>query len=971
MRRLRVLIGLIVLGLGLGTAGDAAAAKRVALVIGNSAYQHAEELPNPRNDAKSIAEALTRAGFEVDLRTDLNQLGMQHALRDFGLKAEGADAAVVFYAGHGVQVAGENYLLPIDATLERERDLLYEALPLNLVMGEVGQAQQLGLVIIDACRDNPLAEQLRRVLGPIRSRLVGDGMARMDNLPSNTMIAFATRPGEVAVDGNGAHSPYTAALLKHMEEPGLELNLLFRKVRDTVLETTAYRQEPRTYDALGAEPFYFIPPKPNRPPELPRLAPLQVLDDAGPTPLGIDQPMDPDGDRLTAEISSLPTKGTVTIGDRALAVGDVLGAEQLTGATYSPTRGAVGDAGSFAFLLRDDHGGTTIGRLAITVERANQPPVIASASILTMPAIPLNITPPVDPEGDPLTITVLEVPGRGVIKDGNRPVKVGDQLTNDALAHLVLEAGTEGAFGKFAFKATDPQGASVSSTLQINLPGVAEIESDRVTTALAPPATPPRAAPAPQAPPAAQAPTAQAAPPAGAQSPAPPPGQTTTAPAPAQQAAIEPSVGKGDLPPPPGPITTAPATAGKAASEPPATKRSLPTPAGPTTTAPAPSEQAAIEPPVAKRNVPALTQGQTTAPPAATEQAAIEPPVAERNLSAPAGAAPAPPSPELVAIGGEYEAVRTSNLRQGPGADTARLGTVTGGATLRVVGLADGRDWYQVETEDGQRGFIFGQLIRPKAKPEAAPKIEEAALPVARAAGTIKDCEHCPEMVQIPAGSFVMGSDGGHWSEKPAHRVTIAKPFALAKYELTVGQWQACVDAGACQSMPNMQDVTANSPIHNVSWNEVQGYLTWLRKVTGQAYRLPSEAEWEYAARAGTKTRYWWGETVGTGNADCDGCGGKWDRKAPLPVGSYAPNPFGLYDMSGGVMEWVADCWNPDHSGAPADARARTDGDCTQRVLRGGSWRHDQSYSTVTSRLSYDASVRYYTNGVRLARDLP
>ena len=121
--------------------------------------------------------------------------------------------------------------------------------------------------------------------------------------------------------------------------------------------------------------------------------------------------------------------------------------------------------------------------------------------------------------------------------------------------------------------------------------------------------------------------------------------------------------------------------------------------------------------------------------------------------------------------------------------------------------------------------------------------------------------------------------------------------------------------------MPNMQDVTANSPIHNVSWNEVQGYLKWLRKVTGQAYRLPSEAEWEYAARAGTKTRYWWGETIGTGNADCDGCGGKWDRKAPLPVGSYAPNPFGLYDMSGGVMEWVADCWNPDHSGAPGRRR--------------------------------------------------
>ena len=127
-----------------------------------------------------------------------------------------------------------NYLLPVDAKLERERDLLYEALPLNLVMGEVAQAQKLGLVIIDACRDNPLAEQLRRTLGPIRSRLVGDGGA-MENLPSDTMIAFATRPGEVAVDGSGAHSPYTDALLQHLEEPGVELNLLFRQVRDTVL----------------------------------------------------------------------------------------------------------------------------------------------------------------------------------------------------------------------------------------------------------------------------------------------------------------------------------------------------------------------------------------------------------------------------------------------------------------------------------------------------------------------------------------------------------------------------------------------------------------------------------------------------------------------------------------------------------------------------------------------------------------
>ncbi len=288
MRPLRLLIGLTVLEPRPRQRARCRAAKRVALVIGNSAYRHAEELPNPRNDATAIAAVLARVGFEVDLQTDLDQLGMQHALRDFGLKAEGADAAVVYYAGHGIQVAGENYLLPVDASLERERDLLYEALPLNLVLGEVAQAQKLGLVILDACRNNPLAEHLRRALGPIRSRLIEDGLARVENLPSNTMIAFATRPGEVAVDGSGNHSPYTGALLAAIQQPGLELDLLFRKVRDVVLAATAYRQEPRTFDALGAEPFYFVEPKPNQYPQLPPLAALQILDNASAQPIGIE-----------------------------------------------------------------------------------------------------------------------------------------------------------------------------------------------------------------------------------------------------------------------------------------------------------------------------------------------------------------------------------------------------------------------------------------------------------------------------------------------------------------------------------------------------------------------------------------------------------------------------------------------------------------------------------------------------------
>jgi formylglycine-generating enzyme required for sulfatase activity len=889
VRPLRLLTGLIVLSIGIGAADVVWAAERVALVIGNSAYKNAEELPNPKNDATAIAEALTRTGFEVDLRTDLDQLGMQHALRDFGLKAESAEVALVFYAGHGVQVAGENYLLPIDAALERERDLLYEALPLNLVMGEVAQAQKLGLVVVDACRDNPLAEQLRLTLGPIRSRLVGDGLARMENLPSDTMIAFATRPGEIAVDGAGANSPYAAALLEHIDEPGVELNLLFRKVRDTVLINTAYRQEPRTYDALGAEPFYFIEPKPNQRPQLPRVASLEVLDDAAATPLGIGRPMDPDGDPLTVEVSGLPVTGTVKIGDQAVVIGDVLTPDQLTIATFTPIEGEAGDAGSFGFLLRDNRGGTTIGRVPIAVARANKAPVVESAGVLTMPAIPLNITPPVDPDGDPLTITVAEVPERGAIRDGGRAVAVGDELTPEALAGLMLEPGVEGAFGSFAFRATDPAGASVTSAMRINVPGLDAAGSS----------APPQAAQAPQV------------------EPAPPVETAMVTPEPSQTVA-------------------------------------------PPRVAPAPEAQPAT-------------------PPAATS----EPAETERNLAVLPRAEPAPPSAEsaeMAAIAGDYEAIRGSNIRRGPSAETERVTTVTAGSTLRVVGLAEGRDWYQVETEDGQRGFIYGQLIRPKPEPapveapppvQQAPKVEQVVAPVVRLTpGAVKDCEFCPDLVNIPAGSFAMGSDGGHWSERPVRRVAITKPFALGKYEVTVGQWQACVTAGACQSMPTMQNVTANSPVHNVSWNEIQNYLKWLREVSGLPYRLPTEAEWEYAARAGTKTRYWWGETIGVTNANCEDCGGDWDRKTPAQVGGFPANPFGLHDMNGGVMEWVADCWAQDHEGAPSDGSARLSGDCTQRVLRGGSWRNDQTYATVSSRLSYDASVRYYTNGFRVARDL-
>ncbi|NNG02995.1 MAG: caspase family protein, partial [Inquilinus sp.] len=234
--------------------------KRVALVIGNGTYRNAPALTNPANDVRAMAASLRDLGFEVEQGLDLDTAGMVGTIRRFGASAEGADVALVFYAGHGIQVDGVNYLLPVDVSLQRERDLSYEGIPLDLLTSEVGQARRLGVVILDACRDNPFATQLAQALGPTRSSVLGRGLARVENVPADTLIAFATSAGAVAEDGQSANSPYTTALLAHMREPGVEIGQYFRRVRDTVLQATNGRQQPYVYGSLSADAFYLNPP---------------------------------------------------------------------------------------------------------------------------------------------------------------------------------------------------------------------------------------------------------------------------------------------------------------------------------------------------------------------------------------------------------------------------------------------------------------------------------------------------------------------------------------------------------------------------------------------------------------------------------------------------------------------------------------------------------------------------------------
>jgi formylglycine-generating enzyme required for sulfatase activity/class 3 adenylate cyclase len=219
-----------------------------------------------------------------------------------------------------------------------------------------------------------------------------------------------------------------------------------------------------------------------------------------------------------------------------------------------------------------------------------------------------------------------------------------------------------------------------------------------------------------------------------------------------------------------------------------------------------------------------------------------------------------------------------------------------------------------------------------------------------------------PEMVTLRGGSFTMGSNDDA-TERPIRQVTV-KPFAISKYPVSVREWNECAAAKACAFVaPGSGD----APVTNVSWSDAKQYVGWLAGATGKAYRLPSEAEWEYAARGGTQTKYWWGDQVQSGMANCKNCADTAAAEQPLKVGSFKPNPFGLYDMGGSVDQWVEDCWHRTYQGAPTDGSSWVESDCTSHVLRSGSWRNDARYARPSNRDSYDTNVRYPTHGFRIA----
>ena len=235
-----------------------------------------------------------------------------------------------------------------------------------------------------------------------------------------------------------------------------------------------------------------------------------------------------------------------------------------------------------------------------------------------------------------------------------------------------------------------------------------------------------------------------------------------------------------------------------------------------------------------------------------------------------------------------------------------------------------------------------------------------------------KDCRLCPELVAIKPGTFIMGSNEGPKTHYPAHRVSIDYPFAIGRFEVTFKEWNYCVEKKACRHRPDDHKWgQIKRPVINITWDQANIYLKWLSNHTKYKYRLPSESEWEYVNRAGSITRFWWGDSVGSNNANCKDCRSIWSGKSTAPIGSFKSNSFSVFDTTGNVFEWVQDCWQKDHSLAHADGRPRIPTKkCDFRVIRGGSFYYFSKVSQSAYRAKNPPNIKSYWLGFRVLREM-
>jgi formylglycine-generating enzyme required for sulfatase activity len=916
------------------------AEKRVALVIGNAAYRAMPALQNPRNDAADVGTALRDLAFETVIATDLDRGGMNEALGRFARAAADADIAIIYYSGHGMQYAGTNYLLPVDARLDSMSDVnRFRLVPVEDVLETVRSVRGARVLILDACRNNPAEDELKRrlasVAGANRDAFLTRGLARVS--ANGLVVAYATQANDVASDGLARNSPFTAAFIKHVGTPDLDLRQMLFRVQDEVDAATKHKQRPELSISLVGEFKLKVvvnvsveAAKPVRPPALDPAAQAWTATKDTTSQLVLEEFILRFGDSYYAALARARLEEL-----KKAQVAMAPPAQPSPGPAPQPNAAVAAVAPPVVPLAPPEPCGS--GAVTASLSARAACPLSAAEERALRPK-------DVFKECDKCPEMVV-VPA-GYFMMGS-PESEEDRGRNEGPQHYV-NFERDFAVGRFAvtydeWYACVADGGCTdrpdrNSAIRGRRP-VVDVSWSEAKTYLAWLSR-----------------------------------KTGRSYRLLSEAEREYVTRAGTWTPfwwgksistdranYDGAFTYGGGPKGESRGETLPVDHFRPNPWGLNQVhgnidewvedcwhdsyVGAPANGSAWTEDCGFRTI---RGGPWFNPPRELRAAArrgwdaggrahfIGFRVA-RTLLQDAASGPPPSTNTTVAAVAPAVAPAAPSVACGTAAITASLST------------------------------------RPPCPLSAA---EERAL---KPTDVFKECNKCPEMVVVPAGSFMMGSPRSEPErfddEGPEHRVTIARQLAVGRFAVTFDEWDACRADGGCNDYAPYDEGwrRGRQPVINVSWNDAQAYLTWLSRKTGRAYRLLSEAEREYVTRAGTTTPFWWGDSVWTSQAnyeaDANGAAGEY-RHRTLPVDGFAPNPWGLYQVHGNVWEWVEDCWHYDYAGAPSNGSAWTPADCSRRVLRGGGWYNEPRALRAAARVGDDAARRSNGYGFRVARTL-
>jgi formylglycine-generating enzyme required for sulfatase activity/uncharacterized caspase-like protein len=902
------------------SAEPASADKRVALVIGNGAYLNAAHLPNPPNDARDVAEALKRSGFEAILGIDLDKAGMDAAAVRFARAARDADVAMFYYSGHAMQYGGINYLLPIDAKLTDEADLrLLERV--DDLVADLQRAKSLRILVLDSCRDNPFADELKRSIGTTRAMSVSRGLAKIDN-PEGLIVSYATQAGRTAEDGTGHNSPFTTAFLKYIETPE-EIGTIFRKIGAEVYAETKQTQLPELSLSLIGE-FY-----------------LRGRTNLHSAPEGAAPSATSLSEAAQAWAATKDTTSQAVLEGFIHQFGNTIYAslaqarlQELKSAAQSHARSSsevllpetvpyIHDSDRAVirniYMSAPDHKALAISFTQIGFISGQSSDEAAEAAAIA------NCQRTTETAGGIAANQRCELYALGnnvVYAGGPPPLPPMPWVVHDPAIerpYVVSDVPIVNEHQRAFIAKCYPDVGHYSKALAISPRGTACYRNQKTVDE-------------------------------------------------AIRRALE-TCGHAGVP------CLVVAVDDKFVLPIPTTMKAIGLfrPIFDATLAANARDEVARKLANASNGWNAVAVGENGQPGMAL-RAVNEPEALDAALTdcgkhdqnchiisvGPFLVAPKS-SPQSSAGSGQTQGVPHPSLDPCRGvaltvSQSPRTNCPLLAAAERALKPKDSfRECDRCPTMLVVPAGVF-TMGSPESEriPVAAAYTKYAIVPRSLTTAT-------------PLSS-----------EGPQHHVTIARPFAAGKFAVTFDEWDACVDDGGCNGYrPSDEGWGRGSrPVVNVNWDDAQAYVRWLSRKTGKGYQLLSEAEWEYIARASTTTPYWWGSTFSTNQANYNGTRTYADqptgenRKETLPVASFSPNPWGFYQVHGNSYDWTEDCFHDDYFGAPADGSAWMGENCKGHVARGGAWSSSPWMLRCAFRAWFPTDFRSSNHGFRLARTL-